>query len=154
MIQSRQYSLGTMFLGVIYIGLLTEGFRRHHWLMTPVILISAQVLLSVWLVLALKVREHIAARSVALVFWVQMMLAASIESLYFLAFAPDRAKISFGLGNPVSAAVVVGVLSIPLVVLCSLVGFACAWFINQLKSRSTRFPATSIDQDKVGYHDR
>lgn len=154
MIQSQQYSLGTLFLGVVYIGLLTEGFRRHHWLMTPVILISAQVLLSVWLVLVFKVREHIAARSVALIFWVQMMLAASIESLYLLAFAPDRAKNSIGLGNPVSAAVMVGVLNIPLVVLCSLVCFACAWFVNQFKRRSTRFPATSIDQYKVEYRDR
>ena len=135
MIQSRQYSLGMLFLGVVYIGLLTEGFRRHHWLMTPFLLISAQVLLSVWLVLVFGVREHIAARSVAWFFWGQMMLAASVESFYFLAFAPDRAKNTFGLGNPVSAAVMSGVLSIPLVVLCSLVCFACGWFVNQFKTR-------------------
>lgn len=90
MIQSRQYSLGTLFLGVVYIGLLTEGFRRHHWLITPVILISAQVLLSVWLVLVFKIREHIAARSVALIFWVQMMLAAR-----FPATSIDQYKVEY-----------------------------------------------------------
>ncbi|MBU6387432.1 MAG: hypothetical protein KGS49_15930 [Planctomycetes bacterium] len=135
MIQSRQYSLGMIFLGVVYIGLLTEGFCRHHWLMTPIILISAQVLLSVWLVLVFGVKEHIAARWVAWVFWVQMILAASIESLYLLAFAPDRAKNSFGVGNPLSASVITGVLSIPLEVLCALVCFACGWFAAQLKTK-------------------
>ena len=66
-------------------------------------------------------------------------LWGAFQSIYLLVFAPERAEASFGLGNPISAGIIGGLVGLPFATIVFLISLIVGLVINKYRSKETPF---------------
>ncbi len=59
--------------------------------------------------------------------------------MYLLVFAPERAEASIGLGNPISAGIIGGLVGMPFATIVFPISLIVGFVINKFRSRETPF---------------
>jgi hypothetical protein len=66
-------------------------------------------------------------------------LWGAFQSIYLRVFAPERAEASIGLGNPISAGIIGGLVGVPFATIVFLISLIVGFFINKYRSQETPF---------------
>ena len=106
-------------------------------------ILGSSILLALFLRFRLGYDKGLTALIAFAVSMIHCAALASGQSIYSLTFFPDRAAQSFGLGNPLSAAIVGAVLGIPFAVISWLSSFLFAYVVVPQPSKRNRSPGSA-----------
>ncbi len=106
-------------------------------------ILGSSILLALFLRFRLGYDKGLTALIAFAVSLIHCVGLAAGQSLYLLTFFPDRAAQSFGLGNPLSAAIVGAVLGIPFALISSLSSFLIAYVVVPRQSKRNRSPGSA-----------
>ena len=132
-----QFSTRALFLLTLIVALEMVAFRVSHWFFSPTLLMAASVLISVLLMTFLGVRILTASKIGFLLLIFQFVLYGAIQSIYLLTFDRDRAIASFGLGSPISAGIISGLIGLPYAVICFGMSYVIGFMIKRFIERPT-----------------
>lgn len=143
-----QYSTKALFLLTLVVGLNAAALGSRHWFFTPAFLITACVLISVLLMTRLGVRILTASRIGCLLLLAQSFLFGAVQSIYLLTFDRDRAIVSFGLGDPLSAGIISCLIGIPYAIICFGVSCVLGFVITRFMERRTKIKSIKSVRDE------
>ena len=143
-----QYSTKALFLLTLVVGLNAAALSSRHWFFTPAFLITACVLISVLLMTRLGVRILTASKIGCLLLLAQFVLFGAIQSIYLLTLDRDRAMVSIGLGNPISAGIISGLIALPYAIICFGISCMFGFIIRRFMERRTEINLIKSGEDE------
>jgi hypothetical protein len=144
-----QFSTRILFLLTLVVALDVAACIAWHWFYSPSFLIAATVLISIPMLTHTRARIHSVATISFLLCMVNCALIGAIQSMYLLVFDRDRALASFGLGNPISAGIISGLIGLPYAIL----SFLCLCIIGIIIRHVGEKPTQNLDSRQGREHD-
>ena len=133
-----QWSLGMLFSFTAVVALDLVAVIAPSVVVVTMTIVGSSILLALLLRFRLgndKGRTALIAFGVSLIHCAGL---AACQSIYLLTFFPVRAAHSFGLGNPLSAAIVGAVLGIPYALICMVSSFLIAHVVVAREAKLSR----------------
>ena len=143
-----QFSTRALFILTLVVALNAAAFSSRHWIFTPAFLITACVLISVLLMTRLGVRILTASKIGCLLLLAQFVLFGAIQSIYLLTLDRDRAMVSIGLGNPISAGIISGLIALPYAIICFGISRMFGFIIRRFMERRTEINLIKSGEDE------
>lgn len=138
-----QFSTRALFMLTLIVALDVAAFRASHWFFSPAFLVAACVLISILLMILLGVRILTASKIGFLLLIAQCVLFGAMQSIYLLTFERDRAMASFGLGSPISAGIISGLIGLPYAIICFGISCILGLVIRRFMERRTKINSTN-----------